>query len=181
MSDTPTLLADFMEGRTLFLYINGMMEDPWIETSPTTLDKMLALNFGDREVWHKFVDLTDLDLATILVENFQESWHAMLNAALLSNSNSKRELIETVTQTDSRTNSSNETSKVSAFNSDTLIDDEGRQVSGTDGLESSRTRELLDETTDVKQKLVQLDYASRRNVVQSVLRDVASYLTIAIY
>lgn len=179
----PVSLAEFMVGRTLFSYITGMLEweAEWLETNPASLDLMLKLNYGDREVWWKYAELTDSEVAIMLVSAFNDSWKALSEAAALAVLNSKRTVTETITQTDSRTNTGEETSKVSAFNSEDLIEDQGRSTTGTDALQSSRTRDFLDETLDVKQKLSQLDDASRRNVVQSVVKDVASYLTISIY
>jgi len=179
MSD-PITLEEYMVDRHLFSRINVMFDDPWLETNPDTLDRMLFIDYGNREVYSKFSGLTDVQLADMLVANFGMAWQSSLKSTV-ENFDTTRTVTETISQSDVREIENSETSKVSAFNSPALVDDEGKVSTGNEGSELSRTRELLDVTVDGKQKFSQTDLASRRKVVQSILKDVASYLTLSIY
>lgn len=178
MSET---LEEFMVGRKLFQNISSQMDDPWLDLTGDSLDQMLVINYGNREVWYKFENLTDREIGSMVAATFGGSWNALIQSTAVAVENSRRELTETISQTDVRNGTTSETSKVSAFNSNELVDDEGRASQSSDGLDSTRTRTLTDENIDVARKLSNLEYVNKQKVVQSVLKDVASYLTLSIY
>jgi hypothetical protein len=175
-------LKEFINGASLFSAIQTVNFFPFFEGNENILDLMLVTNYGNKQVFEPF-EVNDINsIATMLVLNFKSSWESYVKmGVLLENPNDRREVTETIDRTEERLNSNDSIDKVSAFNSNTMIDDKGSSVSGTDDLTGLTTRTLTDEQINVTTMFNRLSSTTRNSIVTSVLDDIAGYLTLSIY
>ena len=175
-------LKEFINGASLFSAIQTVNFFPFFEGNENILDLMLVTNYGNKQVFEPF-EVNDINsIATMLVLNFEQTWNSYVKMGdLIENPNDRREVTETIDRTEERLNSNDSTDKVSAFNSNEMVDDKGSSVSGTDDLTGLTTRTLTDEQINVTTMFNRLSSTTRNSIVTSVLDDIAGYLTLSIY
>ena len=118
----------------------------------------------------------------MLVLNFQNSWENYVKIELLTdNPNSRREVTETTNQTETRLNSKSDVNKISAYNSEDLINDGGMNTDGTDDLDGVTVRTLVDEQINQKQAYELLSIGVKNSIIKYVMNDISGYLTLDIY
>ena len=175
-------LKEFINGASLFSAIQTVNFFPFFEGNEAVLDLMLIINYGNRQVFEPFEGNDINSIATMLILNFEQTWNSYVKmGVILENPNDRREVTETIDRTEERLNSNDSTDKVSAFNSNTMVDDKGSSVSGTDDLTGLTTRTLTDEQINVTTMFNRLSSTTRNSIVKSVLDDIAGYLTLSIY
>lgn len=176
-------LKEFLSNKaSLFETIKNIEPFPFIGSDADKLDLILRTNYGSRQLFAAYEDFTITELAEILVIEFIDRWQDYVKmAALVQDVNNKRELTETINNTEDRTNNSSTTNKVSAYNSETLIDDDGNEVTGTDGLEGEKTRTLTDTDINVEKAFNMLNKANQTSIIRSVVKDISSATTLTIY
>ena len=175
-------LKEFLAGDSLFSAIVTADPFPFIVDNEAVLDLMLIINYGNRQVFEPFEGNDINSIATMLILNFEQTWDSYVQmGVILENPNDRREVTETIDRTEERLNSNDSTDKVSAFNSNTMVDDKGSSTSGTDDLTGLTTRTLTDEQINVTTMFNRLSSTTRNSIVKSVLDDIAGYLTLSIY
>jgi len=175
-------LKEFLADDSLFSAIVTVEPFSFIVDNEAVLDLMLVTNYGNKQVFEPFEDNDINSIATMLILNFEQTWNSYVKMGdLIENPNDRREVTETIDRTEERLNSNDSTDKVSAFNSNTMADDKGSSVSGTDDLTGLTTRTLTDEQINVKTMFNRLSSKTRNSIVTSVLDDIAGYLTLSIY
>lgn len=174
-------LSSFLNGKALFEEIYSIEPFPFI-VDPAIMNLMLITYHGDRLVFNGVVDLDDGVLAGLIVAMFKSKWESYVKVDGLDPSATRvRNLIETVNTAEERTNSRNDLSKVSAYNSDIMMPDSGADSMGEDGLTGVVTRTLKDEEIDTNRAYYTLNNIARNSTIQKVLNDVSSALTLSIY
>jgi len=175
-------LKEFLAVDSLFSAIVTADPFPFIVDNEAVLDLMLIINYGNRQVFEPFEGNDISSIATMLVLNFEQTWNSYVKMGdLIENPNDRREVTETIDRTEERLNSNDSTDKVSAFNSNTMADDKGSSVSGTDDLTGLTTRTLTDEQINATTMFNRLSSKTRNSIVTSVLDDIVGYLTLSIY
>jgi len=175
-------LKEFINGASLFSAIQTVNFFPFFEGNEAVLDLMLVTNYGNKQVFEPFEGNDINSIATMLILNFEQTWNSYVKmGVILENPNDRREVTETIDRTEERLNSNDSTDKVSAFNSNTMVDDKGSSTSGTDDLTGLTTRTLTDEQINVTTMFNRLSSTTRNSIVKSVLDDIAGYLTLSIY
>lgn len=174
-------LYEYLEGKELFNEIKLKQAFEFIE-EPTFLDQMLITFYGNREMFSP-VDSWKADtLASALIMHFSFKWDALVKQqVLLENPNNRREIVETVSSEESRNNTREDVGKVSAYNSDVLVVNDGSDSTGTDTTAGVRTKTLTDEYIDVQLSFNTLSNGSKTSIIRQVLDDVASFMTLAVY
>lgn len=176
-------LSDFLNQSSLFTAINIIQPMPFSDDS-LLMDKMLIINDGEKLVYSKLATIPIDDLAKILVLQFGEQWKQIILVNGLDFSvgtRNGRELVETITDTKTRDNTSGNINKVSAYNTDELITNDGSDSTGSENETGTRTRTLTDSTGDIYTAYKHLNMQSKNNIIQIVLSDVGRYLTLSIY
>lgn len=146
-------------------------------------DSHLLIQYGQRTMFEPMTTMTREMLVKTIVSKHRSRWMALVKRELLSegNVNSRREITETITRIEDRVNESSGTNKVSAFNSTTLVDNDGSVTTGSDGLTGESNKLTVDEQIDVKKAYDMLTINSRDTILESVVSDVSSFLTLSIY
>lgn len=176
-------LKEFLSNKSsLFEAIKTLETFPFIGNDSEKLDLILASNYGARKLFSAYEDLTLNELAGILVIEFSDRWNDYVKmAALVQDVNNKRELTETINNTEDRTNNATTTNKVSAYNSETLLDDDGNEVTGTDGLIGEKTRTVTDTDVNTEKAFNMLNKVNQTSIIRSVVKDISSATTLSIY
>lgn len=178
-------LSNYLEGGSLFTEINAVKQFPFFtEFGADTLDNLLNLKYGERLLFHKLEKIDQKVLANLLVAEFGQKWDSLIQAvdSLDDVTLGKKDITtETISNTESRSNNREDVSKVSAFDSDDLIDSGGNSSSGGDELEGTRERTLTQESKDINQTFRNLNLLEKHTIIDVVLRDVSNFTTLSLY
>jgi len=179
---TEKTLKEFLENESLFEKINQLESFPFLINNVSIMDLILITNYGSKKVFSAFEGNNIQTIAEMLVLNFQNSWENYVKIELLTdNPNSRREVTETTNQTETRLNSKSDVNKISAYNSEDLINDGGMNTDGTDDLDGETVRTLVDEQINQKQSYELLSMGVKNSIIKSVMNDISGYLTLDIY
>ena len=177
------LLKEYLEGVNIFDLINQIEPLPFEPPLQlTNLDLRLKLLHGNKTLFESFESLEPELVANLLSMEFGKKWGDLITVlSQTDNLNPRTELTETITDGETRTSSSNVLGKVSAYNSDTLIVNDGSDTSGLDTSDGERTRTLTDTQIDLANSFNMLNVVQQNSILQTVMQDVANYLTLSIY
>ena len=179
---TEKTLKEFLENESLFEKINQIESFPFLVDNVSIMDLILITNYGSKKVFSAFEGNSIQTIAEMLVLNFKPSWENYVKIELLTvNPNNRREVTETTNQTETRLNSKTDVNKISAYNSEDLINDGGMNTDGTDDLDGETVRTLVDEQINQKQSYELLSNSGKNSIIKSVMTDISGYLTLDIY
>ena len=142
---------------------------------------MLVYYYGDRTISSKISDLTDNELANLIVNNNLNNWVDMVtNLDLPLGATSKEVITLTENVTDSGTNNTNKTDSESALNVDEFIAVDSTNVihDTTGNKDRTRTQETIKTNAnkrhnDIVEKI--------NNVCYTIARNIADDVTLKIY
>lgn len=174
-------LRDFLSNESIFTEIGNIEPLPFTADTEV-LDALLITLYGNKFVFESFNDVNLTLIAQMVVIKNRAKWAGYIEMEqLVGNVNSRREVIETIVDNETRTGERTDTNKVSAYNTNDLIIDGGSDNNSTDVLDGEKTRTLTDETIDVKQSYDMLNLLGKETVASKVITDVAQFLTLPIY
>ena len=142
---------------------------------------MLVYYYGDRIINSKIINLSDEELANLIVKNNLNNWVDMVNNLDLPLGVTSKETI-TLTEnvTDSGTNNTNKTGSESALNVDEFIAVDSTEVTQdtTGNKDRTRTQETMKTNAnkrynDVLEKV--------NNVCYNIVKNIANDITLKIY
>ena len=176
-------LREYLEDVNIFELMDGINPLPFETTTQfSNLDLRLKVLHGNRPLFSSFEKLEPEIVANLLVLDFSEKWEKLIGVLALSNNiNPRREVTETITSGETRTNTSSTLGKVSGFNSDELLINDGNEVEGLDVSDGERIRTLTDAQINLEQSFKMLNIVDRNSILQTVMADVSGYLTLSIY
>lgn len=150
------------------------------------LDAMLGLDYGDRFMFSKMVTLPIATVAANIVALYKDKWLNTVAALGVSpiadiGAGSSKRTTETINKTEARNNSRDDVNKVSAFNSDELITNDGTTSTGEDDLTGETQRTLTESNISLINAFNNLSLLDKSNILKLANKDVASYLTLDIY
>lgn len=158
---------------------------PFADTTPAAqLDAMLGLDYGDRTMFSKMVALPIATVSANIVALYKDSWLKLIEIQAMDldvTSGATRKQTETINKTEVRNSSTDNVNKVSAFNSDDLINNDGNNSTGLDDLAGDTTRVLTDAQISLANAFNNLSLLDKSNILRTVNKDVASYLTLDVY
>lgn len=179
------LLREYIALNDLWSAINDVEAFPFIaDKTPATLNSFLVFKWGDRTMYEGAATATIETVANMVVSNFSEKWSALItiNAATPSLLSGRVEkLTETVTNAETRVNVRDDVNKVSAFNSDTLLDNDGSTSNANEEVDGEKGRTLTKEISAFSDAYKNLDSVEKTAIIQTVTRDVSEFLTLSIY
>lgn len=176
-------LNDYLSGKSsLFTAINDVEAFPFITGDAENLDLILKINYGQRQLFAPYSDVSINSLASLLVAEYGETWRDYVKiAALKENVNERREVTETITENEDRLSSREDANKVASFNSVELVVNDGSTSTTTDDNESEKVRTLTDENISPQASYALLSNMARASILKNVMQDVSKALTLAIY
>lgn len=185
MCQPETSLRVFLAGGSIFAAIQSVEDFPFFATNaPDDLDRMLVLNYGQRIMFNPFNEEKLDSLAKYIVKTNGNKWSKLIefaNANINLGADSSKVIKGNEKQTETKVDDTTTTNKVSAFNSDDLINDTGSTIQGDETTESTITRDSTEDKISYKYAFDNLSLADKTNIITTVLKDVATYLTISIY
>ena len=146
------------------------------------MDRLLMLEYGDRLVYRKLIPYPANQICEMLVKQHGHKWDALIEIGELNKlADSTRTVTETTTNNEIRNNTRDDKNLISAYNDDTLIVNDGLLSTGVDDLKGDGTRTMTDETINLKNAYNNLSLSDKNNIMNVVLKDVASFITLSIY
>lgn len=176
-------LRQFLKPISLWGSINSIESFPFIQ-DPTNLDLLQVINYGDREVFKGFIDLTDIELAEMLILHFSDKWNYVIDANIgdidLTSDTTKRTKIIS-TKEELISGSENTDNKVSGYNSQDLIIDNGNERIRVEDVTGDSTSEKIETSNNLKSLFKNLPLVEQSNIINIVMLDVSKFLTISLY
>lgn len=180
-----TKLADFTQVGSIFAKLKTSIDMPFFTDTPViVLDNLLAVKYGERIVFEKLLSLSIENIGDMILFTHAKKWQDLI---LIHDKNydigaSKVNVVsEVVSNLENRTNTRDDLNKVAAYNSDVLITNDGSNSNTVDVLDGSTTRTVTDSTIDLMTAYNNLSLASKNNIIEIVIYDVADFLTLSIY
>ena len=180
------LLSEYMESKDLWGAISTAVPTLGFIRSigATNLNAAQVYNFGEREVLPKVEALTLPQLASLISTQFYTAWVRMELVELTANANLAGAVdatTETTTNEETKSNTKDDVNKVSAYNSDTLMTNDGSNSVGSEELSGEKTRVVSRQNKSLETSFKNLDILKKNAIIQSVTRDVANFVTMSIY
>ena len=176
-------LKEHLDNESVLGRIKSLSPFPFFDTlAPDELDKMLLLHYGDRIVFDKITGLSIDSICIQLVGLYGKKWTDLIAMNEIDIKTGNERIVtelNDIKQTNTALN--NRDYKVSAFNSDELITDKkdiDDNSSNTDNLENKL---LTEKQVSLNVAYNNLSISCKINIINIVLKDIASYLTLDIY
>lgn len=178
-------LDDYMRQGSIWEGVRTLAPFPFFDTfTPQQLDMFMGESYGHRLMFSKMVTKTIDDTAQGIVANFKTKWDNLIELQAqtydLQSGNTLR-TTEKVGKSEKRNLKNDNTNKVSAFNTDELIINDGSSSTGSDQLIADNTRTLEQANISLNNAFNNLSLLDKSNILSTVLKDVASYLTLDVY
>lgn len=182
---TPVTLRTYLAGGSIFTAIQTVENFPFfVDNTPTDLDSMLKLTHGNKTMFTSFIDTPVNDVAKFIVKTYGDKWNGLItfnNSNINIGADSSRKITGNETQVGNRNTNTDVENKVSAFNSDVLITDTGTTTKEDENTDKVINRDSTDEKISFKSAYDNLSLVEKTNIISTVLKDVATYLTISVY
>ena len=183
--ETPVNLRGQLTGGSIFTAIQTTNNFPFfVGNDAVDLDYMLTLNYGQRLVFSSFIDVPVNTVAKHIVKLYGDKWNGLIkfneNGFNIGAASSVKTMGKQKT-TGIKTDNTDVTNKVSAFNSDELLVDTGSTTVGDENTTQDVNRDSLVETFNIQTAFNNLPLAEKTNIINVVLKDVANYLTVLAY
>lgn len=178
-------LEEYLKQGDLFniLHTMGSLEGIDVVDVPK-MDMMLSLNHGQKTVYEGIGLKTINEVAQMLSLLNKDKW----KKSILLESNiddigmvNTRKLTETIIENESRINNRDNINKVSAYNSDEMINNDGSNSISNEGLDSTKTRTITDGVYDINNAYKNLSSMSKNNIMEMIIKDVSNFMTLSIY
>lgn len=178
-------LTDLLKTGSLWGAIQQIESFPFVvENSPQGMDLMLDNLYGQRVLFSAVINKPLEDVAKMIVMLNGSKWKKLIEIDLFDFDNhggNVRKLTETITENQTRTNTRDDLNKVSAFNDDTLVVNDGVTSTGNEGVDNSKIRTLSDGNYSLNSAYYSLNLSTKNHIITLVMQDVASFMTKSIY
>lgn len=148
------------------------------------MTSIFLLRYGNRNVNHAIMPLTPYQIADLLTFEFSEKWEILLTEFWVGFNLGARQVTkvtETITKTENRLTDKDDLNKVSGFDSDELITDNGLNSKTKDDLTGTETKTTTNEIIDMETAFNNLSMQTQNSIIETVLNDVKSFITLSIY
>lgn len=175
-------LNNFLESGNLFTEIDSVNQFPFITGNEDTLQAMLILQHGDSILYEAFNGVELKLVAEMLVLEYGDKWDSYIKRkALFEQLHNEVETTDSKTRTENRTGARNDLNKVSGYNSDDLMVNDGSDSTNAEDSEAIETGTRIVIDRNIGKAYFLLDDSEKRLIIKSVLKDVSDLLTLNIY
>ena len=177
------LFKEYLDVNDVWGTINSKYPFAFIaDKTVNSLNTIQSFKYGSRTMLDRASTLDVSDLADLIIIEFSDKWLAMLTIVNSNiNSGKVEKITETITNAETRVNTRDDVNKVSAFNSDTLIDNDGLASNANEAVDGEKGRILTKEFSDFSEAYKNLDLLGKNAIIQTVTRDVSNLLTLSLY
>jgi len=180
-----TTLAVWMEQGSLWGSIQALAPFPFFDTvPPAQLDIQTVLSYGDRFMFSKLVTTTTAQMATNIVAIYKDKWDKLIEVLAIDydlSAGVSKKNTDVIHREEVRDNTRDDVNKVSAFNTDELITDTGSTSTGGDNLTGDTTRTQTEANISLENAFNNLSMLNQQNIITTVIKDVATYMTLDVY
>lgn len=168
----------------LFDEIQKVQSFPFLGKDNQTLQQLLLLNGGKRTVIESITTLALPTVASMIIYDFGDLWSDISGLGLSLNGSLADELRITHTESNGaieQSNNINTLNKVSAYDSDELVTDDGSESKGkndTKNQDESNTRDELYRFGTIYENL---DTAQQLKIHRKVIKDILNTITLKVY
>lgn len=155
-----------------------------VDKGADNLDLLMFDLYGERELFKTVLNKPLTDIANMIVLLNKDKWNRMVAIELEKfpiGGGVTRRLTETITDNETRSSNKDNLNKVSAANDLELIVNDGSNSIENDVIDNTKTRTLTDGNYSVNTAYNDLLLMSKNNIINTTLKDVATYLTLSIY
>lgn len=159
------------------LNVNAMLDSE-------KLHSLFMVRYGDRNVNPSIIPLTPYQIANLLTFEFSEKWEILLTefwAGFNLGAKQVTKVTETTTKTENRLTDKDDINTVSGFDSEELITDNGLNSKTKDDLTGTETKTTTNEIIDMETAFNNLSMQTQNSIIETVLNDVKSFITLSIY
>ena len=145
---------------------------------------LFLLRYGDRNVNPSIINLTPFQIADLLTFEYGTKWEILSTEIWVGFNLGAKQVnkkTETITKTENREVLKDDVNKVSAYDTDELIVNDGNTSNTTDGLTGNESRVTTDEIIDMETVYNNLANSQKNSIIESVLNDVKNFITLSIY
>lgn len=151
---------------------------------PDLLNSMLLVDHGFKTVAKNYISVSKESLAKMIVLTHRKKWDSLMEV-LETNINILSDNVqltnENIKGDNNYTDDSNSLDKVSAFNSETLIENTGSENNVTHAGNDNRDRIQTVTNTNLGNAVNNLQIIQDLNIIGTILNDVSNYFTLSIY
>lgn len=178
-------LSQYLDGESIWGRILALVTVPELGLiGADVLDKNLILNHGDKNIFYK-IPLMGLDGVTKDIGfNYEKKWKDLISIESLNlniGADNTHKISETLNHAETRINTQENINKVSAFNTDELLANDGSNSNNSDDIDYNKTRVSTDETLSLQTAFNNLNEKQKNIIIRTVNNDIASLLTLDIY
>ena len=175
--------------------VNGLVNFPQIFTELKKLNSNLVMDserltnlflvkYSQSVVNPHIMLLTPYQIADLLTFEFSEKWEILLTEFWVGFNLGARQVnkvTETITRTENRLTDKDDLNKVSGFDSEELITDNGLNSKTKDDLTGTETKTTTNEIIDMETTFNNLSLTMQNSIIEIVLNDVKNFITLSIY
>lgn len=176
-------LYEHINGDGLFdkLLTSGFLSKFPLIIDAQTWDDLLVLKYGDRCINPK-LSLSSTTIITYIDLTYSDKWTDLLAANEVSPLNDDVHTVqETINNTSNKENNAENVNKVSAYDSDELITDDGSTLTSNETADGETVRTLTDSNSNYVGRYANISTKQKNNIIDTILYDVADAITLSVY
>lgn len=172
-------IREFLDGSNLWDSINSIKEYPFITPD---LNRLFLIEYGQMPLFSGIEGDTVENIAEYCVRLFGDKWDSLLElSGVKLDVSETATTTETTVNTEARATERTDTDKVSAYNSDDLIDDGAKASDGTETVDGETVRTVENETTSMQTAFDNLHKSDKLNIIKQAMADVAGFMKVQVY
>ena len=148
------------------------------------LTNLFLVKYSQNVVNLAIINLTPFQIADLLTFEYGEKWEILSTEIWVGFNLGAKQVnkkTETITKTENREVLKDDVNKVSSYDTDELIVNDGNTSNTTDGLTGNESRVTTDEIIDMETVYNNLANSQKNSIIESVLNDVKNFITLSIY
>lgn len=168
----------------LFDEIQKIQSFPFLGKDNQTLQQLLLLTGGKRNVIESITPLTLPIVASVIVYDFADLWSDISGLGLSLDGSLADELRITHTESNGvseQSNNINTLNKVSAYDSDELVTDDGSESNGTNDTTNQDESNTRDELYRFGTLYENLDISQQLKIHRKIIKDILNTITLKVY
>lgn len=149
-----------------------------------TMGSLLRFKYGNKPIDVSVANVTMTQLADMVVMLYKQLWiieSGLYDITLEGSGGHVIKVMETTDRVSERVSGGVSTDKVSAFNSDVMVDDSGREQSDNEDLTETGNKTVTRVINNPTQSFNLLENHVKNSIIGKIVDDVGSFLTLKIY
>lgn len=178
-------LNDVIISGSLWGAIHDVNPFPFIiDETPELMDLIMVHLYGERTLYNAVLNKTLPEIAKMIVALHRPKWDQLVSISLENwnvGGGATRKMTELITETENRTNTTDDINKVATFDSSILSNTDGKTSTGNDDLNNTKTRTITDGQYSIATAYTDLQTMDKTAIINTVIKDVAIFTTLSIY